>query len=58
MNEPESSKATGSKWVPILIVVGIIAYVTISGTTRSCPTCTIITEKLGIPSLATGEANE
>lgn len=56
MSKPEAPSETmptskASKWFPILLIVGIIAYVTISGTTRSCPTCTVITEGLGIPSL-------
>lgn len=42
-----------NKWVPILVVVGVIVYVAIAGSTRSCPTCTVITDTLGIPPMGT-----
>lgn len=54
MSEPESEYTPPSnpkRWFPLFLAIGIIAYIAISGTTRSCPTCTVITEGLGIPSL-------
>lgn len=35
----------------ILLVVGVIAYVTISGMFGACPTCRIITKFVGLPQL-------
>lgn len=35
----------------ILIVVGVIAYVSISGMFGACPTCRIITKSIGLPEL-------
>lgn len=35
----------------ILIVVGVIAYVSISGMFGACPACRIITKSVGLPSL-------
>ena len=35
----------------ILIVVGIIAYVSISGMFGACPTCRVITKSVGLPEL-------
>ena len=36
----------------ILLILGIIAYVMISGMFGACPTCRVITKSVGLPSLA------
>lgn len=35
----------------ILLIIGVIAYVMISGMFGACPTCRIITKSVGLPQL-------
>lgn len=35
----------------IILIIGVIAYVSLSGMFGACPTCRVITKSIGLPEL-------